>query len=842
MKTFNARSSAFDTATKAANADACCYHCGLPITAAGEFTVMTTSGVQSVCCPGCKAVVETISACGLENYYRYRNSSGHYRDNNLSADTNLTATQPASIETSEHFTYLDQTDFLQRSSTVLANGLRQCELLIGGMHCAACVWLLEQRLQRLHGVKKVEIDFDGQRGTIEWDEEQTKLSAICAAIAAIGYRPEPYRRDREEQLRQHEQRKMLRQLGVAGIGMMQVSMLALGLYAGAVDGIEPLYRNFLRWISLLVTFPVLIYAGAPFFIGAWRSVRAHKPGMDMPIALALLLAFIASVVATVQQNGDVYFDSITMFIFLLLGSRYLEMRARHYRHSYSADLLNLLPSAAVVLDDDGRQNIVPVDQLRVGATVLVRSGETLPADGYLRDAMATLNEAAISGEYLPITKTRGALLLAGTINGESPLTFKISGVGTQLRIAAIQQLTRQAQQWKPRLAQLADRIASIFTVSIIALATLTFAAWHWLDPQRALWITLSVLVVSCPCALSLATPMAITTATNALRRAGLLVTRADVWEQLGHITDIVFDKTGTLSEGRVAVVANVPCGDRSAEVCRDIAEALESGSHHPIAQAFATHAVVPALERKTHIGAGVEGVIAGRRYRLGSAAFALALSNKNISAPAHGQWILLADNAGPLCWFRLQDQLRSDAAATVRTLQQRGLRVHLLSGDSSDAAAEFAAQLHIDCVKSGVSPEHKLEYIAGLQGDKRRVMMVGDGINDIPVLAAADISVAMSGASQLAKTNADCILLTPHLDRVPMLFASAKKTRMIVRQNLWWALLYNAIAIPLAAAGWIAPWLAAIGMSLSSLLVTANALRLRRCDRTIRRRDTEGNT
>lgn len=827
-----------------------CYHCGLSIAPPVQFTVATQGGIEPVCCPGCKAVVETINASGLQNYYRFRENIESVQQN-VGRFGERNQTQQNGIDfASAEFSYLDQPDFIERWTNSTHEGERRCELLIDGMHCAACVWLLEQRLQHLPGVKQVYIDFDGARGSVEWNPAQLQLSEICAAIATIGYKPEPYRRDRDEQLRQQEQRTMLRRLGVAGIGMMQVSMLALGLYAGAIDGIEPLYRDFLRWVSLLVSVPVLFYAGLPFLSGAWRSVRALKPGMDVPIALALILAFVASVAATVQQNGDVYFDSITMFIFLLLGARYLEMRARHFRHSVGSDLLNLLPNAAIKLDDSEKQITVPIEQLHIGDRVLVRSGETIPADGKLLDAYAQINESAVSGEYLPVSKRRGDALIAGTLNGATALTFEISGIGTQLRIAAIQRLTRQAQQWKPRLAQIADRIASIFTLGVIALAALTYliwswAPWPWLDAQRALWVTLSVLVVSCPCALSLATPMAITTATNALRRAGILVTRAEVWEQLDTITDVVFDKTGTLSEGRVSIAEIVACGNRSADICRDIAEALETGSSHPIAQAFATRAATPALDREETVGAGVEGSIAGRRYRLGKVEYAAQLFTElsavlDIRKTRRGHWILLADSDGPLCWFRLQDQLRDDAAATVQALQQRGLRVHLLSGDNSDSAVELGQQLRIDRVESGASPERKLQYLTALQDNDRHVLMVGDGINDIPVLAAADISVAMSGASQLAKTNADCILLTSQLNRLTTLFDGAKKTRAIVRENLIWALLYNVIAIPLAAAGWIAPWLAAIGMSASSLLVTANALRLSRtklnpANKTVRR-------
>ncbi|HSB95340.1 MAG TPA: heavy metal translocating P-type ATPase [Spongiibacteraceae bacterium] len=535
-----------------------------------------------------------------------------------------------------------------------------------------------------------------------------------------------------------------------------------------------------------------------------------------------------------------YFDSVTMFIFLLSGSRYLEMRARHYRNSFSSDFFSLLPSVAIKVAADGTQQLIPLEQLQCGDIAWVRSGEVLPADGYLLDDHCRINEAALTGEYVPVLKRSGDSLLAGSINSEQALTMRVSAVGAQLRIAAIDAVTRQAQNWKPRLAQLADRLASGFVVAILLLAALTYAGWHWLDPQRAFWIALSVLVVSCPCALSLATPLALTNATNTLRRRGLLVTRADAWEQLPTITDVVFDKTGTLSEGCISIAAIEPCGARSAAICRDLAAALEIGSNHPIAAAFAAEYVLAAGERRQYAtgktGGGVEGIVGGRRYRLGDAAFALQLSGLNESQLSDtqlmnpeqraGHWILLADHRGPVCWFRLQDRLRSDAASTLAALRERGLQLHLLSGDSSGSAAELAAQLGIEHALSGATPEQKLLYVQQLQRAGKRVLMVGDGINDIPVLAAADVSMAMHAASQLAKSNADCLLLSARLDRILLLLDVGTQTRRIVRENLAWALLYNAVAIPLAALGWVAPWLAAAGMSLSSLLVTVNALRL----------------
>lgn len=804
-----------------------CYHCGLPVAAASKWSVLIDGQAHAVCCPACQAVAETIVAGGFTDYYRFRETTF----------PQLNDGRP--VATAE-FSAFDLPEFTQRWLTTRADGRVETELLIGGMHCAACVWLLEHYLRQLPGVSAVQVNLDEQRALICWARDAQKLSAICHAIAAIGYQPQPYSSAGIERLRRDEQHDALRRLGVAGIGMMQVGMCAIGLYAGSLEGIEPIYRDFLRGISLLVTLPILLYSGQTFFSGAWRSIKLRKPGMDVPIALALLLAFIASTWATLRGTGEVYFDSVTMFIFLLLGGRYLEMRARHFNGRLSTDLLSLLPHTATRIDSDGSHCLIPLEQLQSGDTVLVSSGQYLPADGVLLDASASLNEAALTGEFMPVQKHRGDNVFAGSVNGEQALTMRVSEVGQQLRLSAIHTLSRQAYAAKPQLAQVADRISSHFVVAIVVVAALTYCGWYWLEPARAFWVALSVLVVSCPCALGLATPVAITQGTNALRRAGLLVTQPDVWEKLPDITDIVFDKTGTLSEGRIRITTSIACGPLSIAHCRALSNALEAGSSHPIADAFQRGSAdddaqnpflnnVLVRDRHQVAGAGIEGDIDGHRYRLGTPAFALALCpHIELAAPARGHWILLTTAAQPLCWFRLDDQPRADAAATVQQLQQRGLQIHLLSGDHSDAVATLAAQLGIDTAIAAASPEVKLDYLQTLQRQGRRVLMVGDGINDIPVLAAADVSIAMNNSSQLAKTTADCIFLNSHLDRLLQLFDAAAATSRIIRQNLTWALLYNAVAIPLAAAGMIPPYLAAIGMSLSSLLVVLNASRLQR--------------
>jgi Cu2+-exporting ATPase len=816
----------------AATVSLTCYHCALPVPADANFHAEIAGVARVFCCPACAAVAATIVDSGLQNYYRLRDSVDRFAP----PRSDTWHPENSAMARGEDFSAFDQPEFQQRWVQRAADGSASAELLIGGMHCAACAWLIEHQLRRLPGIDTVRVQLGEQRVLLRWQQQQLSLSSICAAIVAIGYQPQPHGVDQLEDLRRQENRAALRRLGVAGIGSMQVGMCAIALYAGELQGIETHWRDLMRWASLLLSIPIVFYAGQPFFSGAWRSLRARHAGMDVPIALAIALGFAASLWATLRGNGDVWYDSVTMFIFLLTGARYLEMRARHFSGRLSHDLLSLLPVTATRLTRDQQQQTIPVDQLQPDDVVLVTAGDFLPADGVLLDARAHVNEAAITGESMPAHKHGGDTLIAGSINGDQPLRLRVTAVGHQLRLHAIQQMSRGAALQKPRVAQLADRLSQHFVWIILALAASTYIAWWFVDPARAFWIMLAVLVVSCPCALGLATPIAIANATTALRRCGLLVAKADVWEELPRVTDIVFDKTGTLSEGVVRVTAVRTCGNRDLNVCRLIASALESGSSHPIACAFresvngdrTTFTGAPAEDIHHHAGAGVEGIITGRRYRLGTAAFASALySHTPPPAPsARGHWLLLADQHEALCWFRIGDRIRGAAPATLARLQRAGYTVHLLSGDHSDAVATLAAALHIPHAIAGAEPEAKLDYVRALQHAGRRVLMVGDGINDIPVLAAANVSIAMTSASQLAKANADCIFLTPRLDRLPLLLEHARRTQKIIYENLLWALLYNLIAVPLAACGLISTWLAALGMSLSSLIVIANALRL----------------
>jgi P-type Cu2+ transporter len=800
-----------------------CFHCGLDIATGDQFSEVIEGECQLFCCPACKTIAGTILACGMQSFYQFRTRA---------------EAAPTMDILSSSFSAFDDAQFQQRfvveDLRENANPSATVNLLIGGIHCAACVWLLEKYLQQLPGIVRVNVSLSEQKATVHWQKDITKLSSICETIAQLGYQPEPYSADQLQNLQQQENRQALRRLGVAGIAMMQVGMFAIALYAGSMQSIALEYRDFMRWVSLLVATPVVLYSAKPFFVGAWRGLKMLKPGMDLPVAIAIGLAYLASVRATFTGSGEVYFDSVTMFTFLLLSGRYLEMRARHFSRRLSAnDLNSLLPSTAIKWSAD-RQQSVPLFNVKKGDTVLVKPGQVIPADGLVVSGRSGVNESQLTGEFMPQTKTLGDRVVAGTLNGEGVLTIDVTATGAQLQLQTINTLLTQAQSEKPVVAQWADRMASVFIVSVLFLALSTYIYWSWQDSANAFWIMLSVLVVSCPCALSLATPATLVAATSRLRKMGMLVTSSQVWEKIPTITHVVCDKTGTLTEGRLAVQSVDLRSVLTPAQCLDIAAALEAYSEHPIASAFAQKkpptVVVDSVRVVT--GKGVEGVVDGVTYRIGSRAFTDALTDaigagETVkSIPSLGQWVFLSNQYGPVCQFELKDTVRDSAQSLVSSLHRSGLKVHMLSGDSSAYAKVLSDQLGMDHCVYGASPEDKLLYIRQLQAEGSKVMMLGDGINDIPVLAAADVSVAMCHASDLAKTHADCILLSKQLDTVASLIALTNKTRQTIKQNLSWALTYNLAAIPLAAMAMIAPYIAAVGMSISSLVVVINALKL----------------
>lgn len=804
-----------------------CYHCGLPVPAGAHYPVTIDGQARAMCCPGCQAVASAIVDGGLENFYRFR------------ADRN---TRPEVQEHQERWKVFDLPDVQADFVIVTDEGLQQAQLLLEDITCAACVWLIEHHLQKNPAVKSVKVNATSHRCLITWDAQQLPLSQLMQSLASIGYNPQPASDDKQQELRKRESRQALMRLGVAGFGMMQVGMVAIALYAGALQGISSNWEHYLRWVSWLIATPVVFYSARPFFQAAWRSIKTRHLSMDVPVSIAIGGAYLASCWATMRGGGEVYFDSVSMFTFFLLLGRYLEMRARHHNSLQAGNMAQLMPLTATRLVTGGveEQETVPLKALQSGDQVLVKAGETLPCDGRVLAGQSAVVEALLTGEPLPVPKHGGDSVAAGTLNTDSALTVAVTAVGAGTQLSAIERLVEQAQSEKPSQVTLADRLAGYFVGVVLVLSVLVFGIWTLLEPSRALWVTLSVLVVTCPCALSLATPVALTAATAYLRRLGLLVTRGHVIEGLPAITRVVLDKTGTLTQGQVSLVGVELCRHKTDKTrILSVAKTLEQQANHPIARAFTEVEQVPALavqSLRQVTANGVEGVIEGTRYRLGSEAFVSELFAASYRDPVPApqtldigqQCLLLGDVSGPIAWFALSDPLRDSAAALIRQLHAQGCKVELLSGDKSGAVASLAQELGIDQYRAGASPDDKLARVQQLQAAGEKVLMVGDGINDVPVLSGADISVAMAAASDLAQTRADSVLLNGDLTLISHAIDTARNTRRIIRQNLSWALAYNGLALPLAAMGWVPPYAAAIGMSASSLVVIVNALRLNR--------------
>ncbi|MDI3325367.1 heavy metal translocating P-type ATPase metal-binding domain-containing protein [Pontibacterium granulatum] len=803
------------------SAETGCYHCGQDIPQGSSFFTIIEEKPRQMCCPGCQAVAQTIVDSGLDNFYKHRATTSYTPD--------FTLKSVSEAQLSELALY-DQ-DSIQQDFVVTAeNGLKEATLVIEGITCAACVWLLEHHLNKQDGVEKASVNLTNHRARLTWNPQILPLSMLLAEIYRIGYQAHPYTPNKEEQLLDQERKRATRRLGVAGLGMMQVMMIAVALYGGALQGIESKHVTFMRWASMVIATPVILYAARPFFVAALRDLRTRHLSMDVPVSIAVGGAYLASVWATVTDSGEVYFDSVTMFTFFLLIGRFLEMQARHRTGRAGNAMLNLLPASAIKVID-GEETMIPAKELAVGDRVIIKPGHTVPADGRIIAGNSSIDESALTGEYLPIRKEQGDEVIGGTINVENPITLEVTRIGAESQLSSIVRLLERAQEDKPKAAQLADRVASYFVAAVLLTAVTVGFSWWLISPEDAFWITLSVLVVTCPCALSLATPTALTAATGTLRQNGVLITRGHVLESLSRATHIVFDKTGTLTEGNLTLQDTLSLDDHTTDHHLQIAAALEKHSEHPIAQAF--HAVFTpykAENLQATLGQGLEGQIDGLRYRIGKPDYAFAVCSNTHTKPylpaVCGQWLLLCNETAPLAWFRLNDQVRPEAAQTIKHLHQLGLKCEMLTGDSSSAVDEVATALGIDTVISGVSPEQKLKHIQQLQREGAQVIMVGDGINDIPVLAGAQTSIAMGSATDLAKTNADGVLISADLMRLTDAIRLSRKTRSIIRQNLAWSAGYNLLALPLAALGFIAPYMAALGMSLSSIVVVANALRL----------------
>ena len=716
-------------------------------------------------------------------------------------------------------------------------------VVLEGMHCAACALTIEDALRAVPGVLQADVSAATRRARVVWQPGQVKPSQWMEAVRHAGYRAMPAMDAFARDQRLRESRRALWRWLVAGFCMMQVMMYAWPAYVALPGDLTGEMEQLLRWASWVITLPVMIFACGPFFSSALRDVRLRRVSMDLPVALGMAITFVVSTAGTFDPTGifgkEVYYDSLTMFVFFLLTGRWLELRLRDRTAGALEAVMNRLPDSVERRGADGAFTRVATRRLAAGDTIRVLPGEAFPTDGRITAGSTQADEALLTGESTPVARPVGSMVTAGSYNLQSPVEVRVEGTGAETRFAQIVALMENASLQKPRLAQLADRIARPFLVAVLLAAVLA-AAWWWpTDPGHALMVGVAVLIVTCPCALSLATPVAMLTAAGTLARHGVLVRNLQGLEALASVDTVVFDKTGTLTRDGMALQAVHMANGWSREDALSLAAALARHSVHPASRALV--AAVPAETGRWAVdglaeeaGQGLsarvsDGAGAVRQIRLGSASHAGVAPQDGSTAlqvvlseqTAEGQSLELAR-------FELTEDLRAEAPAVVQALEQEGIAVHLLSGDRVGAVRRVAAQAGIGQAQGGCTPQGKLAALQALQSQGRHVAMVGDGLNDGPVLAGAHVSFAFGRAVPLAQSRADFVVLGDSLALVLQAVLLARRTLRVVRQNLWWAAGYNALCVPLAVAGWMPAWLAGLGMALSSLLVVLNAARLSR--------------
>lgn len=806
---------------------ALCFHCGEPVPLPAAFSSLVDEQEKPMCCAGCKAVADLIVASGMTHFYAQRT---HYAE-----------TPPEQLLDADYDSF-DFSELATSSDDPSATDTQRIQLLVGGLTCAACSWLVERQALRTQGVKNARVSLSESTLSAEIDPN-TSLSDLMQSIAKLGYRVQPFKSSERTKVLAQQNKDLLKRLAVSGLGMMQVGMFAIALHAGAIQGMETEYQQLMRWVSLPIALFVTIYSGGGFFRSAWSHLKHGAVVMDLPISIALGLALGASIYATLTASGEVYFDSVVMFVFFLLIARYFEHRSRFASSLNLQKIQDTLPRVANRLFGNTIEHC-SIKDLKYGDRIRIFAGDTLPLDGIIIQGNTDIDESTFTGESVPRTVKENDQVFAGTLNLKQTIDLEVTSDQDSTKLKALEDAISYAETQKPKIAQLADRIAGVFILGVLTIASATGVYWWQHEPQSAFWIALSVLVVSCPCALGLATPAALTTAAQSLRQAGAIIRGDNAIEQLSRIDTVIFDKTGTLTDGQFECVKRLTFGDLNASDYFALAQALQTHSAHPVASAFSgsidydhvdeslrgpiRDLLASDSEQRPHREAqGLTFDHLGRRFCIGNAEF-LARAKLPAPWPTEGlHWIGLSIDDSVVALFGLQDKLRPNAKALVSYYQNAGVRTVLLTGDASPHARSLASELPFDDCAFGLSPQQKLDYLSNLQRQGSSVLMVGDGINDAAVLAQANTGIAVSQATDLARAKADIVVTDSDLMPIKLAHRLALRTRRIIKQNLLWAIGYNVVAIPLACLGHIPPWLAALGMSLSSLIVVFNSLRLK---------------
>lgn len=797
-----------------------CAHCGIPVPA----DALDAAAPRQFCCAGCRAVWTLLAEHGLDDYYAVRDAT----------DAPGRPARPSGRAYAE----LDTESFRARGCRAITGGLLATDLVLEGVHCGACVWLVERLPALVPGVVEARLDLPRSQALITWDPRRVSLSAIARRLDGIGYTPHPCRGGAAREARRHEDRAMVIRIGVTGAVAAAVMHIALALYGGALDGIEPEAETFLRWMSLVITLPAVVWGADVFFRGAVAALRVGVLHMDLPISAGIVAGFVHGAVNTVRGKGDVYFDSVTCLIFLLLVGRHVLRRQQRAAADRTELLASLAPATARLIED-GAVREIPLDALVPGARVEVRADDTIPADGVIVAGRSALDLSLLSGESRPVEVAEGDRVHAGTVNRTSRIEVRVERTGEDTRVGQLMKLVDEHARRRAPIVALADRIAGWFVAVVFALAAGTFLFWLPAGAGRAIDHAVALLVVTCPCALGLATPLALSAAMGRAARAGILVKGADVLQTLTRPGRIWLDKTGTLTEGRLTLVRWV--GDESA---KPLVAALETHSAHPVARALVaalgSRSGSPATSRETR-GGGITGVVDGRRVAVGSPSFvasetgpvpASLVADAERCAAEGLTPLLVAVDGSAVAVAALGDAPREDAAAAVARIARRGWEIGVLSGDHPAAVESAARKIGLDpaACRGGVTPEGKLERVTE-ERERRAVVMVGDGVNDAAALAAATVGIAVHGGAEAALAAADVYVVRPGLAPVADLIDGAGRAMRVVRRNLVFSLLYNVAGAALAMAGLVGPLVAAVLMPVSSLIVVASSYRARTFDR-----------
>lgn len=784
-----------------------CAHCGLPVPAGLESD---GGEAPAFCCSGCATVWHLLHEHGLERFYAIPNRRG-----------------AAVTPSGRPFEEFDHPAFDTMYVTAGTDGTRETELYLEGVHCAACVWLVEHLPRTVHGLARAELDLGRSRARIWWRPEETTLSAIARFLDTIGYRPHPYRRREADALRRREDREMVVRLGVAGALAANAMLLGAALYSGWFAGMEPVYERYFRWMSLIVVTPAILWPGGVFFRGAWRAVRARTLQIDVPIALALGAGYGRGLWNTITGQGPIYFDGLAVLVFLLLTGRYLQQRAQRKAVDASELLASLAPATARVLTPNGAQEI-PVEAVLPEMRVAVRPGEPFPADGIVEAGRSEINAALLSGESRPAGVSAGSEVWAGTVNLTAPLTVRVTEAGETTRLARILRDVDASLRTRTPVVQAADRAARWFVAAVLLLAGVTVAVWWRTDQAAAIDHAIAMLIVTCPCALALATPLAMSVAIGRAARAGILIKGGAALETLARAPGtVVLDKTGTLTQGDVLLVAwDGP------DHLRPLILGLEAESPHPLAGGFrrAWPGVVPfpAAGVRATAGGGLEGVVGGHALVIGAPRFVAERIGAAIPAfPFDPELtpVLIAVDGAVAAQAAFGDPIRPDAVPVVTDLERRGWTVRMLSGDVRSVVEAVGTRLGLSGahVAGGAGPEAKAAAIRVMA--PRPVVMVGDGVNDAGAMAAADVGVGVRGGAEACLAVADVFLNRPGLQPLLALVDGAERTLRVIRANLAFSIAYNVVGAALALGGFLHPLVAAVLMPVSSLTVIVHSWR-----------------